>query len=245
MKADPAETPQDSTVFRELCDFTGLLPEQVRARMAERTERTARLFQAHPGPPEDFYRETDAYLFELANWEPDIRRSHLARSLYEALGRRPFPVLEYGCGIGSFAFELAEQGFRVVACDVNEPALAFLRYRIARRDMGGWINLVSPETALATPATYAVVSCQHVLEHIADPVALLRALRNSLKPKGVFLGIAPFDAVGPKFPEHRPENVHLRLETLCEEAGFRVVSVDPFGGIDEFIFHLVQAVKPA
>jgi len=245
VKADPAATPQNSTVFQDLCDFTGLPPEQVRACMAERIDRTARLFQAHAGPPEDFYRETDAYLYELANWEPDFRRSHLAHALYEALGRRPFPVLEYGCGIGSFAFELAEQGFRVLACDVNEPALAFLRYRIARRDMSSRISVVPPETALAAPEAYAVISCQHVLEHIPDPVALLRAFRNSLKPKGIFLGIAPFDAVGPKFPEHRSENAHLRLETLCEEAGLRVVSVDPFGGIDEFTFHLVQAVKPA
>jgi len=230
-------------VVDELCAFTGLPREEVRRRMDEQIARTARMFREFDGEPESFYATTDAYLFELANWEEDTFRAQLAEMLGLGLRGRPLSVLDYGCGIGSFALKLAEQGFSVTACDVNEPSLAFLRHRVARRKWEDRITLASPGEALSRAGAYAVISCQHVLEHLPGPQDTLRRFRQCLIPGGVFLGVAPFDLIGPAFPEHDPANARLRLPALCEEAGLKVQAILPFGQVGNYTFELVQAVK--
>ncbi len=230
-------------VVEELCVFSGLSLGEVRLRMDEQIARTARLFNEFEGGAESFYRSTDAYLFELANWEEDSHRSELAAVLGGGLGGKRLSVLEYGCGIGSFALKLAEQGFIVTACDVNEPCLTFLRQRVARRQWEQHVNVTSPDDALSVGPVYGLISCQHVLEHVTNPLHTLIRFRDCLMPGGMFVGIAPFSMVGPEFPEHDPKNAHLRLSSLCEEAGLRVEAIVPFGQVGNYTFELVQALK--
>ena len=238
----PPET-HSLDVVGELSEFTRLPLEEVRRRMDEHIHRTARLFTEHEGTPESFYATTDAYLFELANWEGCSFRAQLAETLGRGLGGKHLHVLEYGFGIGSFALKLAEQAFQVTACDVNEPAIAFFRFRVAKRQWEDRVDIVYPEEALGRINAYSVISSQHVLEHVPDPLDTLRRFCQCLRPGGLFLGIAPFDLVGPEFPEHDPKNAHLRLATLCEEAGLRVEGVHPFQQMGNSTFELVQAVK--
>jgi len=129
-------------VVQELCEFTRLPVEEVRQRMHEHIHRTARLFNEHEGTPESFYKTTDAYLFELANWEGCAFRKWLAETLARGLGGKRLHVLEYGFGIGSFALKLAEQAFHVTACDVNEPAISFFRFRVAKRQWEDRVDIV-------------------------------------------------------------------------------------------------------
>lgn len=225
----------------ELTAFTGEDRGTVRAKMEESIYRTARLFIEHGGDPEQFYVDTDAYIYELACYENDEWRSSLAQLLGGKLKGRH--VLEYGCGIGSFAFMLAREGLQVTACDISDQNLAFLRFRITRRGWEDKVKVAKPEEALRPSRRYDVIACQHVLEHVEDPVAVLKKFHHNLRPGGFFTGIAPFDLIGPLFPEHLPENAHLRLETLCEEAGFTVQNLLPFGNIAGVDIYSVQATK--
>ncbi len=238
------ETPLD-VAYAELCGFTGLPPDEVRQCMQEQVARTARLFnEGHAEGEDAWYRTTDAYLFELANWEGDPLRLALAESLANGSAGRRLDMLEYGCGIGTFALALARHNFSVWACDVNERHIDFLAYRIKERGWQERITLVSPEEALSRVRAYHIVSAQHVLEHMPDPLGALRKMAACLKPGGVFLGIAPFELVGPMFPEHNPDHAHMRLEDLCREVGLEVQNLIPFGEYQGHPFTLVQAVKP-
>ena len=236
----------DDAVVAELVEFTGLTREDVEARVSEGVYRTARVFREWPGEPEQWYRETDAYLFELADNAFGEFYQAIADRLVAGLGERtgPLHVLEYGCGIGCFALTLADSGFAVTACDLNDWNTKFLQFRVRRRGHRDVVRIVSPEESLSRKEGYHIISCQHVLEHVPDPLGMLRRFHDCLIPSGVFFGAAPFDLVGPDFPEHVPENAHLRLEDLCAEAGFQVLSTSPYATFDQSTFTLVIAAKP-
>ncbi len=219
-------------VIEELIEFTGLPEAEVRARVGTQVLGTAESYEARPGDDVTWYRDTDAYLFELANWEGCEFRDALATKMGEGLAGVRLPVLEYGFGIGSFVLRLVDEGLCVVACDANARNTDFLRFRVERRGLGNKVAVVSPDEALVEKEGYGMISCQHVLEHVEDPHGLLRSFHECLVPSGWFLGVAPFDLIGPIFPEHKPEYAHLRLEDLCAEAGFVDVGTSYFGGFD-------------
>ena len=66
------------SIEEELAACTGEALESIRARMAEGSHRSARLFRSHPGGMEAFYRESEAYLYELANNDEDPFKDLLA-----------------------------------------------------------------------------------------------------------------------------------------------------------------------
>jgi SAM-dependent methyltransferase len=239
-----------SQVLGELCEFTGLPPEETARRMAKGIRGTAESYREGARDPDRWYRETDAYLFELANWEEGPVGIELARVMYELAsvtaanlkGVAP-SVLEYGCGIGSLVLQLASHGLHVVGCDINGPNRRFLEYRIKQRGLGDQVVITTPDRALEQRDSYVTVSCQHVLEHVVDPSGLLSRIFECLIPGGSFLGVAPFGLIGPEFPEHKVENAHLQLEDLCEQAGFGQITSMPFGEIADFQLILVFAVK--
>lgn len=242
MSADNAQ-PRTAQAILDLCAFTRLDEADVRARVARGIVATAEAFNAFEGTPEQFYKESTAYLYELTAYEDDPLRAALAERIGRALPGAT--LLEFGCGIGTQAILFAEAGLRVTACDANRHNRAFLAYRAHRHPWGARLRVVSPAESLAGGTHYTVVSCQHVLEHVDDPAAYLRRFHACLEPGGLFLGIAPFDLVGPDFPEHRAEHKDLRLEDLCTEAGFAVNQVVEFGGYGGSPFGLVIAHRPA
>ncbi|HOJ32636.1 MAG TPA: class I SAM-dependent methyltransferase [Candidatus Hydrogenedentes bacterium] len=229
-------------VIEELCAFTGLPEEEVWLRLDAGIGGTAESFRKEPDE-ERWYRETDAYLFELANYDESPLLDSLAGLMARLMKDKSKRVLDYGCGIGTFALMLAQKGLLVTACDINKNNEAFLRFRVARRGFSEAIEVVDPETALNRPNYYAMISCQHVLEHVPDPRALLKRMKDALIVSGIFWGVAPFDLVGELFPEHRPELANLKLEDLCQEVGLLHVQSEPFGGLDNYQFILVAAVK--
>src|SRR4030095_8719002 len=103
-------------------------------------------------------------------------------------------------------------GLSVVAGALNRRNTEFLRFRAHERGLARRIEVTDTVSALERSGRYSVVSCQHVLDHVADPRALLASLRDSLEEGGLFIGVAPFSLVNDEFPEHRLENAHLRLE---------------------------------
>jgi SAM-dependent methyltransferase len=86
-------------------------------------------------------------------------------------------VVEVGCGDGSFLRAVAAAAPEVRGLGVD-PALDG-----AREHDGGRIVLVKDVfSARAIPAQPALVTCRHVLEHIARPVDFLRSIREALAP---------------------------------------------------------------
>ncbi|MFZ2504528.1 MAG: class I SAM-dependent methyltransferase [Nocardioides sp.] len=93
-------------------------------------------------------------------------------------------LLDVGAGPGTITAELATIVARVTAIEVSDEVAALTR--AGTRDQPNVDVAVGDAHALAFPdATFDVVHAHQVLQHVADPVRVLRELVRVTKPGGV------------------------------------------------------------
>jgi len=95
-------------------------------------------------------------------------------------------VLDYGCGTGRHAIELANRGYIVTGADIS-PAMI----KIARERCRGTVEILSVAELPNTESTFdAVVSMFDVFSYMTDEASainFLDALRRHCKPEGVVI----------------------------------------------------------
>jgi SAM-dependent methyltransferase len=158
----------------------------------------------------------------------------------DELGETPLDVLELGCGIGEFLALAQSKGHDAVGIDFSETAVAAARARGLSAFAGGLDDLPRFVAGGPEPRFDAVVLFQ-VIEHVADPEALVALLERWLRPRGRLFLSCP----GPRrftrlieeqrtgsgdFWDHPPHHV-LRwtltaLRALFERRGWRVLAAE-------------------
>jgi ubiquinone/menaquinone biosynthesis C-methylase UbiE len=142
----------------------------------------------------EIYRsEADQPILDWQWFEPCLR--NINAIILQYLPRRGSKALDVGCGTGRVAFELAANGFKVDAVDI-EPRVIELAKRIAAarnetncnfrvcdfRDQNG-----------VTSEDYDLVVCSEVLEHVADYEHIHEMIYRSVKPGGRVIITVPYD----------------------------------------------------
>lgn len=124
-------------------------------------------------------------------WNPQSRAFRSLRSVsafrFELLQRwlgtdwRGRTVVDLGCGGGFLTVPLVRAGARVIGVDMAQRAL-----RSARRELGeGWVPVVGDLRAPPIrPASADIVILADVLEHVAEPKAVVAAASALLRPGG-------------------------------------------------------------
>ncbi len=85
-------------------------------------------------------------------------------------------VLDVGCGGGILTEALALRGAHVTGIDLGEKALGVAKLHQLESGVEVNYRLVAAETlAMETPATFDVVTCMEMLEHVPDPGAIVAA----------------------------------------------------------------------
>jgi 2-polyprenyl-3-methyl-5-hydroxy-6-metoxy-1,4-benzoquinol methylase len=84
-------------------------------------------------------------------------------------------LLDVGCGNGEFIARMRSLGWKVSGVDPDPKAVSYGRSR-GLELFNGMISDV-PESA-----RYDVITLNHVIEHVVDPVGLLRECRKRLRP---------------------------------------------------------------
>jgi 2-polyprenyl-3-methyl-5-hydroxy-6-metoxy-1,4-benzoquinol methylase len=188
-----------------------------------------------PAEREDFYRTSDAYLYELTHWEVNnnVPRFDLSQ---QCRG----DVLEFGCGIGTLAMFVALNGMRVDTFDLSEPETAYLRWRAAQRPFcADRLRVLAGVDELGT---YDTIVCLHVLEHVEEPEQVLRMLYGHLRPGGQMLLVAPFkEELSEMHPLHLHEHADLTLDTLLTDVGAELRGWRKYDGV----YDLCIGGKPA
>lgn len=94
-------------------------------------------------------------------------------------------VLEYGCGTGSHAFELAATGAQVAGIDISPEGITQARLRAAAEGLENRLSLqVMNAEALDFPAASFDLVCGSGILHHLDLKRALAELRRVLKPGG-------------------------------------------------------------
>ncbi len=88
-------------------------------------------------------------------------------------------LLDVGCGNGEFVAEAAAAGWRASGIDLDATAVAV--GRAAGLDLA---EQSVQERAAREPQAFDAVTLSHVIEHVPDPVAFLRAVHQLLRPGG-------------------------------------------------------------
>lgn len=142
-------------------------------------------------------------------------------------GRARGRVLDVGCSVGTFLEAAAARGWDAVGIEPNPAAAAGARAR-GRHVVVGYFDT---QTACGL-GEFDAVHMSDVIEHVFDPVQMLKAARTVLKPGGVLLVTTPdFDTLCGRALQRKPAEhvVHFRRGALAEaaaRAGFEGISVE-------------------
>ena len=94
-------------------------------------------------------------------------------------------VLDVGCGGGILSESMYFKGADVTGIDLGEKALNVAKLHQLESGAKVDYQLVSVEQlATAQPASFDVVTCMEMLEHVPDPSAIVRACAKLVKPGG-------------------------------------------------------------
>jgi len=126
--------------------------------------------------------EYDRYWRERSGPRREARaraRARIAASLLGAGGGR---ILDLGCGPGWAAEDLSRRGFEVAGADLSSEAVA------AARGRGIDAQVLDIERE-AIPRGYDGIVCLEVLEHLADPRAVLARILDAAGEKGAVISL--------------------------------------------------------
>ncbi len=94
-------------------------------------------------------------------------------------------VLDVGCGGGILAEAMAHHGARVTAIDLADASLSVAKLHQLESGLNIDYRKVSAEALAAeAPATFDVVTCLEMLEHVPDPGSVVQACYDLVKPGG-------------------------------------------------------------
>ena len=140
--------------------------------------------------------------------EPFIEHAGLCRK------NTPLEVLDYGCGVADIGLILAHFGCKVTIADLDDKKLDFGQWRFTQRGLKPKvIRITSTEEypCLGNQA-YDVIIASELLEHVRDPLKLLRNFTQALKIGGYM-----YETLGTVYPFDMARGDHLeKAKTIVE-----------------------------
>ncbi len=168
------------------------------------------------------------------------KEAHYASRTYQGLIERIAPrlpdrdsALDIGTGDGAFLERLIESGFARV-CGIEPSAAPVSAAAPHIRDL---IRTGIFDPSAFQPASFSLITCFQVLEHVWDPLALCRAAFSLLKPGGALVAVVhnrkalSARLLGRKSPIYDIEHLQLfsshSSRSLFQLAGFTILEVAP------------------
>jgi 2-polyprenyl-3-methyl-5-hydroxy-6-metoxy-1,4-benzoquinol methylase len=182
-----------------------------------------------------FYSVAFPYLFDLANFAEqfDIKKA----TAYKYIQGN---CLDFGCGIGTVAFELQNKAKQVDAVDICITSIAFLEHLVKKYSLN--INPIRAYNFIPDKK-YDFIYIRDVFEHMIDRVEVMQKLIDSLAQDGVICEASPIfhydETVG-------KENVQLKkydIWDVLKENGFEVIESEITGGFSESNTNLWKRLK--
>ena len=183
-----------------------------------------------------------AHLFPRYKADADKVMRNLSRP-----GKSGNRLLDIGCGNGGFLSRAKSLGWDPVGIDVDEGAVK------AARGLGldvrcGEISMLDPRVE-----QFDAVMMSQVIEHVHDPIGLLRAVFQLIKPYGwLWIDTPNIGSIGHETyaedwrglepPRHLVLFTPASLKCSLEKVGFQLIHVEPYRRDCEFTFAASGAI---
>jgi 2-polyprenyl-6-hydroxyphenyl methylase / 3-demethylubiquinone-9 3-methyltransferase len=94
-------------------------------------------------------------------------------------------ILDVGCGGGILSEGMATRGAKVTGIDLSDKALKVAKLHLLESGQQVEYRKISTESlAKEQPQHYDIVTCMEMLEHVPDPMSVVRACAILVKPGG-------------------------------------------------------------
>lgn len=94
-------------------------------------------------------------------------------------------VLDVGCGGGILSESMAQRGANVTGIDMGEAPLSVAKLHLYESQLKVDYKCITVEQLAAEqPASFDVVTCMEMLEHVPEPASVVTACHNLVKPDG-------------------------------------------------------------
>jgi len=95
-------------------------------------------------------------------------------------------VLDVGCGGGILTEAMAQHGALVTGIDLSDKALGVAQlHKLESGATAEYRLIAAEELAAEAPATFDVVTCMEMLEHVPQPKSTVAACATLAKPNGI------------------------------------------------------------
>lgn len=142
-------------------------------------------------------------------------------------------LLEIGCGSGELLLEACARGYQATGVEIAPAAAERARATVP----AATVLCTRPDDIDLPSGSFDVCMLCDVIEHVRDPLKILRHLRGLLKPDGVLyiatpsLGSWSARLLGNRWMEFKVEHLSLfrrtTMQNLLYRAGFRQVIIGP------------------
>jgi len=94
-------------------------------------------------------------------------------------------ILDVGCGGGILSEGMATRGAKVTGIDLSDKALKVAKLHLLESGQQVEYRKITTESlAKEQPQHYDIVTCMEMLEHVPDPMSVVRACAKLVKPSG-------------------------------------------------------------
>ena len=151
-----------------------------------------------PSQLRHFYNDKKAYSWTEKSLDGEFDPLDMARKMvvkeelskrWHELPRRP-KVLDLGCGSGIFAEMAAKLGADTIGVDISEIAVEKLNIK-HKNNKNLSFKVSVAEKLPFKDATFDLIMCFEVLEHLRDPQKALNEIKRVIKPRGLVLISVP------------------------------------------------------
>ncbi len=185
------------------------------------------------------WNSSEKFNREAAEWDANPQRRAVALSVAKAIIAATNPAktmhaLEFGCGTGLLAMEIAPLVKRLCAIDTSREMLAVLEEKIRTSAIenieASSTNLSSPSDTALNNRSFELIYSSMTLHHIDDTAGFLNRLSTLLSPGGK-LALADLDLEDGLFHDDPLEKVHhgfdrAELAALLHGASLEVKSFE-------------------
>ena len=137
--------------------------------------------------PEEYHGKGGKKRFNpLMEFVVKLTRGKRAAEINKLIGDTPGKVLDVGCGRGWMLWFMKQDGWEAYGTELSETSATF-----ARETLGLNVQTKNVLDCLFDDESFDVVTLWHVLEHLNDPMPVLKEVQRVLKKDGVLIVEVP------------------------------------------------------